>query len=126
MKRRNFALLASAGVVAVAVPAVKYLFYGVPDYDKKFSIPQLLSLIWDETSISAIGAKYIEKFPEENSELTLAKALFAKSENQSYDKLEGMTRGDFSSGNTVIVDGWVLSKTEARQCALHHVLTHKD
>jgi hypothetical protein len=27
-------------------------------------------------------------------------------------------RDDFASGRTVVVDGWVLSAIEARQCAL--------
>ena len=125
MKRRNFVLLASAGVAAVSIPAVNYLFYEIPDYDKKLSIPQLLSLIWDEKNILSIGAKYREKFAEENSERALARALFADSINRSYDKLEEMTQADFSEGRQVIIDGWVLSKTEARQCALHHLLNQK-
>ena len=24
---------------------------------------------------------------------------------------------DFNAGNTILIDGWLLSKTEARQCA---------
>jgi hypothetical protein len=28
-------------------------------------------------------------------------------------------RADFAEGHTVIVDGWLLSTTEARQCALY-------
>lgn len=125
MKRRNFVLLAASGVVAVSIPVVHYFFYDVPDYDKKFSLPQLLSLILDEESVMAIGAKYNEKFPGESSERALARALFPDSENQSYDKLEEMTQADFSQGKMVVIDGWVLSKTEARQCALHHLLNQK-
>lgn len=125
MKRRNFVLLASAGVVVVSIPVVNYLFYGIPDYDKKLSIPQLLSLIWDEENIMAIGAKYREKFPEESSERALARALFANSVNRSHDKLEELTQADFSKGRLVVIEGWVLSKTEARQCALYHSLNHK-
>lgn len=125
MKRRNFVLLASAGVVAVSIPAVNYFFYGIPDYDKKLSIPQLLSLIWDEEHILSIGAKYSETFAEENSERDLARALFADPLNQSYEKLEEMTQADFAEGRIVIINGWVLSKTEARQCALHHLQNQK-
>jgi hypothetical protein len=125
MKRRHFVLLASAGVAAVSIPVVNYFFYEIPDYDKKLSIPQLLSLIWDEENIMATGAKYGEKFPEESNERALARALFANSTNRSYDKLEEMTQTDFSEGRLVIIDGWVLSKTEARQCALHYLLNQK-
>lgn len=122
MKRRNFLLLASAGVVAFSIPSVKYFFYTVPKYDKKLIIPQSLSLIWDEESILATGAKYKKKLPDEGSERALVRALFADGENTSYATLEARTRADFSEGNTVIIDGWVLSKTEARQCALQHLL----
>lgn len=122
MERRNFVLLASAGIVAVSIPAVNYFFYSVPDYDTKLSVPQLLSLIWDDETIRATGAKYLEKFPEENSERALAKALFANSANQSYEKLEEKTKVDFAEGNTVVIEGWLLSKTEAQQCALTHLL----
>lgn len=125
MKRRNFVLLASAGVVAISIPAANYFFYRIPDYDKKLSAPQLLSLIWDEETILSIGAKFTEKYPRENSEQALARALFSNSANHSFDKLEEMTQADFSQGKMVIIDGWVLSKTEARQCALHHLLNQK-
>ena len=125
MKRRKFVLLASAGVVAVSIPVVNHFFYAIPDYDKKLNIPQLLSMIWDEKNILAIGAKYRAKFPEENSKRALARALFANSDNQSHSKLEEMTRDDFFEGRTVIIDGWVLSKTEARQCALHHLVNQE-
>ncbi len=125
MERRNFVLLVSAGVVAVSIPAVNYLFYSVPDYDTKLSIPQSLSLIWDDETIRTTGAHYLEKFPEENSERVLAKALFANSATQSFEQLEAMTKADFVEGRTVIIDGWVLSKTEAQQCALTHLLNQK-
>jgi len=29
---------------------------------------------------------------------------------------------DFNTGQTVIINGWVLSRTEARQCALFAIL----
>jgi hypothetical protein len=125
MKRRNFVLLTSAGVAAVSIPAFNYFFFNIPDYDKKLSTPQLLSLIWDEKSILDIGAKYREQFAEENSERALARALFADPVNQSLGKLEQMTQADFAEGRMVIIDGWVISKTEARQCALHYLLNQK-
>ncbi|WP_194774569.1 hypothetical protein [Pararhodonellum marinum] len=122
MKRRNFMLLVSAGVVAVSVPFVNQVYFDIPDYDKESIFPQFLSLIWDEESISDIGAKYAAKFPEESRERSLAKALFSDSASQSKDKLLALTQSDFFNGNLVTIDGWVLSKTEARQCALHYIM----
>lgn len=125
MKRRHFIMLASAGVVAVSIPVVHNLFYDIPDFDKKLSIPQPLSLIWNKESIFAIGSKYNKKFPDESSERTLARALFANSDNRSYEKLNEMVKADFSEGRMVVIDGWVLSKTEARQCALYYLQNQK-
>jgi hypothetical protein len=36
--------------------------------------------------------------------------------------MSDLVRGDFAHGRTVIVDGWILSVTEARQCALFSLL----
>jgi hypothetical protein len=32
------------------------------------------------------------------------------------------TKDDFEQGHTVVVNGWILSQTEARQCALFSLL----
>jgi hypothetical protein len=36
--------------------------------------------------------------------------------------IAAMVRRDFDTGRTVLVNGWVLSATEARQCALFSLL----
>jgi len=54
-----------------------------------------------------IGREYLQKHPAENNRNTL-KALI-----QSAD-----IRAEFRNGNIVVIKGWVLSLTEARQCAL--------
>ncbi len=118
-------LLASAGAAAVFIPAINYLFYRIPDYDQKLAVPQLLSLIWDDEMIKKIGSTYRENFPGERKERVLVKALF-DSTQQFADKLLELTRADFAEGRTVTVDGWVLSKTEARQCALYHIRHQKS
>jgi hypothetical protein len=41
----------------------------------------------------------------------------------SGSSLDGLVRYDFAHGRTVVVDGWVLSVTEARQCALFSLLS---
>jgi hypothetical protein len=37
--------------------------------------------------------------------------------------LAALVHGDFDRGSTVVVDGWILAVTEARQCALLSLLT---
>lgn len=116
MNRRKFLLLASAGGTAIAIPSIYYT-QQVPDYDKSLTIPHSLSLIWEKETILTTGRKYIEKFPEENSERSLTRALFTDSQITN-DHLESKSKRDFESSQYVIIDGWMLSRTEARQCAL--------
>ena len=42
-----------------------------------------------------------------------------KQEANTGRSLQSVEVNDFESGNTVIVNGWILSLTEARQCALY-------
>ena len=35
------------------------------------------------------------------------------------EKMQQKVRADFENGETLVIQGWVLSQTEARQCALY-------
>jgi hypothetical protein len=35
--------------------------------------------------------------------------------------MDRKSKADFENGKTVVVRGWVISVTEARQCALYHI-----
>jgi hypothetical protein len=72
--------------------------------------------------VRQLGAHYRASMPSENSAAALRAALssghgprlpFIKS-----GSLGDQIRGDFATGRIVVVDGWVLSVTEARQAAL--------
>jgi len=39
-----------------------------------------------------------------------------------HPSIDDRIRDDFGAGRTVVVDGWLLSVTEARQCALYSTL----
>jgi hypothetical protein len=43
-------------------------------------------------------------------------------ETAIHNYLDQKVKQDFESGNTVLVKGWVLSVTEARQCALYSLM----
>ncbi len=120
MKRRNFVLLTGIGISAIAIPTWYYK-YRDPEYDQLLAEPELLSYIWDDNTISEIGMLYLEKFSDENSEPKLIELL---SNNVSTDLIENtemlnqQITNDYKTGNTIMIAGWILSKTEARQCAL--------
>src|SRR5579871_3646803 len=112
MKRSTFILSTVAGIGAVSASA--YYFFGDVEFDPALAKPQSLALIWDEETINNIGSQYRAKFPSEKSERSLVKLL-----NET--PTEETITSDFKNGNIVIVDGWMLSTTEARQCALASV-----
>lgn len=120
MKRRNFALLAGVGISAIALPFWCYS-YGNLEYDRLLTEPELLSHIWDTNAILESGKIYQEQYPEENSERKLVN-LLSKSNStdteSTTEMLQQQIKEDFQTDNMVMLDGWILSKTEARQCAL--------
>ncbi len=121
MKRRQFILWSGLGISAIAIPTWYFKFY-TTEYDRLLTEPELLSHIWDATYIGEIGEAYRKQFPNENDELKLAKLISDYASSQKSTLTIGILRQkiteDYHQNNTVMIDGWVLSKTEARQCAL--------
>ncbi len=131
MKRRNFIVLSALTAAAVSTPFLKCT-NSDPALDKKLAIPQTLSQLLDETNIKDIGKKYGALYPNEYSLRTLEKQLakndegkpFSSStpETDIYTFLEKNISKDFETSNTVTLNGWILSLTEARQCALFSLM----
>lgn len=118
MKRRDFILSVVGGAGVVSVSA--YYLFGNADYDGLIAQPKSLSMIWDDDRLKAIGKMYREQVPNESSERVLVKLL-----NEAGPGLEEKVASDFKTRKTVVVDGWVLSETEARQCALASLIQTK-
>lgn len=130
MKRRNFIVLSVLTAATVSAP-----FVGCnssdPELDKKLALPQILSRFLDGKSIKDIGKAYGSQQPDDYSIRTLEKQL-AKSNGRSlssktpakdlYSSLDESVQNDFKTGNTLLVNGWVLSATEAKQCALFSLM----
>jgi hypothetical protein len=71
----------------------------------------------------AIGTLYRASVPQESTAAALRAAIsstrptgFALSLRRP---IETQVHDDFEDGRTILVGGWVLSQTEARQCALY-------
>jgi len=126
MKRRNFIYLTTAATAGIALP-VWYFQSGNPEYNELIAEPEFLSHIWDTHSIQEIGEKYRQQNAHENSERKLVNVL--SNDNSSIDSTTKLLRKqiqkDFKAGRTVIIDGWILSVTEARQCALFSLTNPK-
>lgn len=120
MNRKKFILLLGGVVAALGIPAY-FHFYGKVKYPSSLAHPTSLATILDVKELKELGAAYRKQASDESSERALADVLL---EELPVDKLEfetaldSLTRNDFEEGNTTEVNGWILSKTEARQCGL--------
>ena len=72
--------------------------------------------------VRQIGSQYRASTPTENTADALRAALASSHGLRipfiGNGSLDDQIRDDFASGRTVVVGGWVLSVTEARQAAL--------
>jgi len=83
-------------------------------------------------SAKAIGRVYLVQTPDENDWQTLVGRLLAEtsiSECRVYDskslsaELKRICSNDFAEDRTVLLDGWMVSRTEARLCAVFSLIT---
>ncbi|HSU27027.1 MAG TPA: hypothetical protein VLJ68_01520 [Chitinophagaceae bacterium] len=127
MKRRDFIMTATAAALAVATAQVA--FYGCshkPTTDP-LTTPRMLSRFCDPAVLREIGVNYRKRVPAEDEKQALTRLLLMGSSGENTktpDKagleelLEKKIRAEFTSDNTIILDRWIISVTEARQCAL--------
>ena len=125
MNRRAFVFLGASGILAASIP-LACSKTGNVKYDPLLAEPRSLTALIDYEQITTIGTKYLEKTSDETNVRSLVQHLM---QGISADKpglaeaLEAKIKTEFEERNTVMVDGWVLSVTEARQCALSSLTT---
>jgi hypothetical protein len=120
MHRRRF-----LGVIgAAAVAALGAACDGGPALNSRtLARPELLDALGAER-VRALGARYREMTPAERDAASLEDAirrslpLTARLSGNGTSQVARLVHDDFDGGRTVIVDGWILATTEARQCAL--------
>ena len=89
--------------------------------------PDLLAVL-GPARVSAIGVRYREATPGERDRDALLSAIAMSSQprrtggDRAPFGLAALVARDFAEERTVLVDSWVLSITEARQCALFSLL----
>ncbi len=119
LDRRRFLQLSALGIVATVADSACAASSDRPG--AAADRPQLLAMLGSER-VRQLGEHYRAATPNENSADALRAALsrghglripLIKSAS-----IDDRIRDDFAAGRTVVVDGWVLSVTEARQAAL--------
>jgi hypothetical protein len=134
MKRRNFIAYSALSAAALSMP---FMGCSAPDaeLDKKLALPEVLSQTYDEKTIRDIGTAYGKAHPEEYNISDLERLLKKGSDGSSISSsmetaelntaLGKQVKNDFNTGQTIILDGLILSLTEARQCALYSLIPQK-
>ena len=87
---------------------------------KDLRYPIDLAEICDQNTLINIGNTY-RRLTDENNKKHLEELLLKDAEIHSSEIKIGLktkVMEDFTTGNTILIDGWLLSITEARQCAL--------
>lgn len=123
MKRRTF-IVSSAACSAVIIPLIYSCGSDNLQFDKSIAEPLYLSMIWDTEKIQNIGENFIAENPKEKSTKRLVKKLLEDTNGNDKSQLEEVNNKvpyDFGTNKTIILDGWILSETEARQCALFSI-----
>ena len=94
---------------------------GVPE--SRWHIRRVLAALLNaELAPQRVGHRYLALHPEEididRLWTTLAGLPLPSHIDQLKARLAQLRRRDFERGEIVIVDGWILARTEARACAL--------
>jgi hypothetical protein len=125
MTRRTF--LAAAALAAAGGGSLVY-WRTTSDFDSELPQTAEVARLFDELEPARqIGQAYLDDHPEEADELTLVRLLDAEpgwarawdgSAGHIADLARRTIRLDYENGRTVPVEGWILSRTELRLCAL--------
>lgn len=88
--------------------------------------PELLVAL-GAAAVRDLGRRYREAVPAERDAASLQAAIlssrpWAARMGLRRTSVAEQVRGDFVEQRTIVVGGWLLSTTEARQCALYSVL----
>jgi hypothetical protein len=122
VKRRNFLSLTTAGALATITPFCKPR-HAAPAPPTPLNTPDFLGAICDSQTIRKIGTDYRTTTTNESRENQLTD-LLTTGLDQNKDQAQQLNtkiKADFTAGRTVTLEGYVLSITEARQCALYSI-----
>lgn len=86
----------------------------------------LLELFTDQEAPRFLGKRYLDLYPQHRARtLLLAKQIQLVRPQTSLALKTMLTRqreSDFHNGETVLIDGWLLARTEVEACALTVIL----
>jgi hypothetical protein len=124
MKRRRFLQTSTSLLAATAAARLSALT--PPSISSALTPPDLLGFVGNRDYIRQLGLTYRTRFPDEANAASLCSMLDVDMsrlpDSRIRDQLDQLVLADFARGDTVLLDGWLLARTEARQCALCSLL----
>jgi hypothetical protein len=121
--RRRFLQL----IGGVAAATLSTACHAGSDIDARtLARPELLDALGPKR-VRALGRRYREMIPAEGDAASLREAIEAalpwraRLSHDATSRVADLVHDDFDAGRTVVVSGWILSATEARQCALFSI-----
>jgi hypothetical protein len=119
MDRRRFLEVTATGVVAAVT---SWGCADNPENVRDLAHPALLEMLGPDRT-REIGTRYRASAPAENTADALRSAISISRRHgfagRFHRSIDALVHDDFSEGRVVMVSGWILSVTEARQCALY-------
>ncbi len=123
MQRRTFIHLSAYTALALTLPLADGC---APSTEKILEQPLFFAHLVDAKTISEAGHAYRKQFPEEDNKTALTGLLLGSNSTDDKKNLQTLLNNrveqEFKTGKTVTASGWVLSVTEARQCALYSII----
>ncbi|HSJ69199.1 MAG TPA: hypothetical protein VK921_16075 [Anditalea sp.] len=106
MKRRKFI---SVGISLAGLPLIYFPLAGCSSSEDQYPLPQEFL---PEEIIHSIGIAYMKMNPNFDQDSVASLSL---------KQLTRKVKEDFEKDITIVVAGWVLSKTEAQHCAITYL-----
>jgi hypothetical protein len=125
MERRSFVKLSAFTALALTLPFAESCSSST---EMAVAQPLLFSHLVDVKAIKEAGLAYRKIHVVEDDKLKLSQLLLGDNDRAKLGKDEIQTLldkrviNDFKTGNIVMLKGWVMSQTEARQCALFSII----
>jgi len=112
----------------IGVPSmVGALLFGLRSTDHQYELADCLRDFFKSNLDASVlmGRKYLEKVPEEGSAAWLVDRVFGGEGLIMSDRFPllnaqvlRLRQQDFVRGDLIVIDGWLVARTEARLCAL--------
>ena len=115
LDRRQFLSATAAGAALTFIGATR-VEHDAASVLHDLAHPELLGALGANT-VREIGEAYRTLVPAESDHAALETVLRAEL-RAAHSTIDDPVHADFAAGRVIVVRDWVLSRTEARQCAL--------